>query len=294
MMFSRCILLGGLLCVAVYLFATAPAPLSQAKEAPDGSQSECRHPVSDLFSGVHAINQAARMLYTQKIVGVGPSVGLEFGEDWKEDGIEKGPLPALFLRETAAQLERLPPRLGLYLGSDAPINKSNLFSSEQNVDFSKLKQAGTPVFSEMEEIGQIAMYPDVASAMPCVICHNEHPDSPKTDWKLNDVMGATTWTYPSAYVSSEVYVEVTDAVFLALQRAYSRYLDRVVGFSRPVLLGQGWPEEGARQLPDSATFVSEVRRLAAPQLIGAMFAYSKVQGAPEAEPDLGRVSACGS
>ena len=41
-----------------------------------------------------------------------------------------------------------------------------------------------------------AMFPDFASVQPCVTCHNEHPDTPKDDWQLGDVMGATTWAYP--------------------------------------------------------------------------------------------------
>ncbi len=294
MTLSRYVFSGSFLCLAIYLFATAPVPLSQAEQLPETDRGKCRHPVGDLFAGVHAINQAARTLYTKRIVGSGPSVGLKFGEDWREDGIEKGPLPALFLRETAAQLERLPPRLGLYLGSDAPINKSNLFSARQNVDFGTMKRTRAPVFLEMEAIGQVAMYPDVASAMPCVTCHNEHPDSPKTDWVLDDVMGATTWTYPEAYVSSGRYLEVTEAMLLAVQRAYAAYLDKVAGFSKPVRLGKGWPDAGARLLPDNATFMSEVRKLAAPQLIGAVFAYAEEQDDSGVNLRSDEVATCGS
>ena len=30
----------------------------------------------------------------------------------------------------------------------------------------------------------------------CVTCHNTHPDSPKKDWKLNDVRGALEVVVP--------------------------------------------------------------------------------------------------
>ena len=34
-----------------------------------------------------------------------------------------------------------------------------------------------------------AVYPDVAASQSCVTCHNQHPDSPKKDFKPGDVMG---------------------------------------------------------------------------------------------------------
>jgi hypothetical protein len=35
-----------------------------------------------------------------------------------------------------------------------------------------------------------AVYADLAVTQACIGCHNAHPDSPKRDFKLNDVMGA--------------------------------------------------------------------------------------------------------
>ena len=34
-----------------------------------------------------------------------------------------------------------------------------------------------------------AVYPDRAVAQACIDCHNSHPDSPKQNFKINDVMG---------------------------------------------------------------------------------------------------------
>ncbi|MCA9419897.1 MAG: DUF3365 domain-containing protein, partial [Nitrospira sp.] len=34
-----------------------------------------------------------------------------------------------------------------------------------------------------------AIFPDRAVSRACVHCHNAHQDSPKRDFKLNDVMG---------------------------------------------------------------------------------------------------------
>lgn len=256
----------GFACLAVYLFATAPEPL------PDGDveAAGCRHPVTALFDGVNAINEAARTIYTKRIVGGGLSAGLKFGEEWQEPGAEQGPLPALFLRATAAHMETLPPQMGLYLGSDAPINKSNLFAAAQEAAFEAVKATRTAVYTQDAQSGFVAMYPDVAGVGPCVTCHNEHPDSPKKDWKLNDVMGATTWTYPSAEVTADQFLGVVDAMYTSVTHTYESYLNKAVAFKIPVKIGRGWPSEGARVLPVSEVFLAEVKTLASPAVLQAM------------------------
>lgn len=261
----------------VYLFATAPEKLPDQTQAAAG---RCSFEVAALFDGVNAINDVARATYTKRIVGGGKAAGLKFGEDWQEPGVEKGPLPALFLRLTAARMETKPPRLGLYLGSDAPINKSNLFTPEQLVSFADVKSRRQPVFLESAVAGNIGMYPDVAGVAPCVECHNEHEDSPKTDWKLGDVMGATTWTYPDAVVSADDYASIVAAMFASVEEAYEQYLKKAAQFGEPVVLTEGWPEAGARHLPTAKVFMAEVRKQAAPALIDAFLPAGKVEGSP--------------
>jgi len=41
-----------------------------------------------------------------------------------------------------------------------------------------------------------AVYPDVAVSAACVKCHNSHEDSPRSDFKLNDVMGGVVLRIP--------------------------------------------------------------------------------------------------
>src|SRR5207249_108617 len=38
--------------------------------------------------------------------------------------------------------------------------------------------------------------PDVMTSNSCVSCHNAHPESPKTDWKLGDVRGVLEVVVP--------------------------------------------------------------------------------------------------
>ena len=41
-----------------------------------------------------------------------------------------------------------------------------------------------------------AVYADKAVSQACIGCHNAHPDSPKRDFKQNDVMGGMIVTIP--------------------------------------------------------------------------------------------------
>ncbi|HET8936239.1 MAG TPA: hypothetical protein VFN67_22505 [Polyangiales bacterium] len=99
--------------LGVYLFVSAPVPLEELR-AHEGK----RIAVSKLFELAAAENAAVRQLYTQEIVAAGKRVGLRFDENWRDEDVEAGPLPALFLRETSQSLDRSAVGLGLFLGSD--------------------------------------------------------------------------------------------------------------------------------------------------------------------------------
>lgn len=254
--------------IAIWLFATAPPELPDAEVA---SVSSRALEVEKMFNSVNAINDAARTIYTGQVVGPGLKAGLKFGEDWAEPGVDKGPLPALFLRIAAGKIEAKPPPLGLYVGSDEPINASNLFGGEQALAFEQVKLTEAPVFSTDPDAGFVAMYPDFAGAMPCVTCHNEHADSPKIDWELGDVMGATTWTFPRSTLGPDDYLTTTDAFMTAVAEAYSDYLTKVAGFAVPVEIGQGWPEPGKPLIvPDLETFMAVVRARAAETVLNEL------------------------
>lgn len=250
---------GVVVCSAIYLFATAPTELPDGDALTAGG-NEVR--AEQIFNTANSINDAARYIYTKRIVGPGSKSGLKFGEEWAEPGVEEGPLPALFLRIVAGRMETKPEPLGLYLGSDEPINASNLFSGQQMVQFEEVKNSLLPSFGESDAGYLVAMYPDIASAQPCVACHNEHPDSPKTDWKLNDIMGATTWTYPKETITEADLLNSSRAVFAAIEESYSAYLMKVESFKEPVDVGESWPVDGARALPDANTFMAAVREAA--------------------------------
>lgn len=173
----------------------------------------------------------------------------------------------MFLRLVSSELTRRPAPLGLFLGSNEAINASNLFTGEQKVRFLRVRAARKPQLFAAPDGQQVAMYPDVASAEPCVSCHNAHKASPKRDWRLNDVMGATTWIYPEADVSPEQFVAIVTDLYASVESAWRIYLAKAATFAAPPVIGSGWPKAGARELPDAETFMAEVYRSTAPKVM---------------------------
>lgn len=263
----------GLCALIVYLFVSAPAPL------PERVGPDARIPVDRMFALAEHENDAVRALWTQEIVGAGQKVGLRFSEDWREPSEEAGPLPALFLRETARNLERDPVRLSLFLGSDSPINPANRFQGLQQEAFAMIRETGAPQFFQMPDTElHTAMFPDEAIAEPCVTCHNEHEDSPRSDWKLHDVMGATTWAYPDARLTADEMLAMLVALRKAFRESYQVYLDKAETFQEPPEIGARWPRDG-HYLPSVDVFMDELGVRTARGTVAAL-----LQAAGEAAP----------
>ena len=79
--------------------------------------------------------------------------------------------------------------------------------------------------SSIETLGResrlLYMATDFASAPACVTCHNAHPDSPKQDYELGDMMGSLVVTVPlteqfSSAQQQSVYIALGNVVVLAV------------------------------------------------------------------------------
>jgi hypothetical protein len=241
-----------LVVAGIYLFVSAPPKLSQLEDGASG----VRVPVERFFSLLDTENASIRAMYTAEIVGPGQRNGLKFDEAWKRGEVLAGPLPALFLRETSSLLQRDVVGLNLFLGSDYPIVSANAFKGLQVEVFKKVRADGkAQFFQDPSTRLYTAMFPDVASAKPCVTCHNDHSKSPKKDWVLNDIMGATTWLYPRKSVPLEDVLSTLDALRRAAASTYATYLEKVrlLPASEQPEIGTKWPREG-HFLPDVETF----------------------------------------
>lgn len=258
--------LAALAVVGIYLFATAPAELDE------GAGGRRDVPVETLFRMIDAENASVRALYTSEVVGPGLKQGLKYREDWRLKDVHAGPLPALLLRETANRLQQRVPDLSLFLGSTFPIEDSNHFKGAQLKYFAALEKEREPQFFRDDSTGRYtAMFPDIAAAPPCVKCHNEHPKSPRKNWKLNDVMGATTWSFARKDVSVDELVTILAAYRTSAIESYEAYLKKTAAFepdARPKL-GEKWPADGMF-LPDVATFRTRVEERNSAKTLNAL------------------------
>ena len=228
-------------------------------------------PVEAVFAVLEAEHDSVRRLWAEEIVGAGQEQGLRFDKDWHE-GVDAGPLPALFLRETAEGLRRNPAPLYLFLGSDFPINDANSFTGLQAERFAEIRRTGEPQFFLDPELGfQTAMFSDVASAQACVVCHNSEPESPKKDWQVGDIMGATTWTYPEAEISMSEALTLVGALRRSVREAYERYLEKIATFDDPPPVGDKWPTDGYF-LPSADVFMAEVEERASVDTLRSLLA----------------------
>jgi hypothetical protein len=225
--------------LAIYLFVKSQVPLEET------SQKGEMIPVNTMFKIVDEENNKMRIQWTKEIIDMGKKVGFQFGEDWHKEHVDKGPLPALFLRETASHLEKSQVSLSLFLGSDFPINSANMFKDLQEYAFKKIKLTSESQFFFDEDVKRYtAMFADKVVVQACANCHNHHPDSPKKDWKMNDIMGATTWSYPKEYVTRDELIEIIAVLRSAFEKTYISYLEKTKTFTNPPKIGEQWPSEG--------------------------------------------------
>ncbi len=242
------------------LFSCQPLP-EEGETAALGK----KYSIEEAFEIVATENDVARTLYTKAIVGAGKKQGMKFHEDWEKDEVEAGPLPALFLRGIAGDIRKkgeVP--LGLFLGSDFPVRKSNKFTGEQAALFSEIRKDGKPrYFYDEENQLYTAMFPDFAGAAPCVNCHNDHPETSKSDWELGDIMGATTWTYPQDSVSFDELQSIIMAYREGAEVTFQKFLDETEAFKETETpqAGTTWPASGYF-LPTPKVFLDSVNVLA--------------------------------
>jgi hypothetical protein len=250
--------------VGIYLFAQSPMPLDNNEQA----KGELI-PVNTLFELVAKENNKAREQWTKKIVVAGKNAGLKFGEEWRKAGIDEGPLPALFLREVATQLEKSPVPLSLFLGSDFPISSANKFEGKQEEAFQNMRNTnGEAQFFFSQDVNRYtAMFADNVVVEGCASCHNEHPDSPKKDWVLNDLMGATTWAYPKEFVTRDELVKVLSELRGAFSKTYSSYLEKTKTYENSPEIGDKWPVDGYF-LPSVEVFVNRFEKAASVDTLG--------------------------
>jgi len=148
---------------------------------------------------VHAILEANRNNYTDNVVVKLQRDGIEAHEHWKD---ERGvPLPAQYLMESGRLVAlknlnfsfRLASLTPIYVwnGANTDLERQGLATVEKDPTqphYAFIKKNGVRMFQ--------AVFADRAVSQACVDCHNSHPNSPRRDFKHNDVMGGIIVTFP--------------------------------------------------------------------------------------------------
>jgi len=157
-------------------------------------------PVEMVADYMHAIIEADREVYTKHVVGRMQAKGVVVAsENWEFQNTI--PLPAQFLKESGLVMERKGMGIQYRLISLWPINKRNIASGEFQQDgLSAILTHPNKPYTGYVKVGTAryfqAVYPDLAVTEACIGCHNAHPESPKRDFKLNDVIGAMVISIP--------------------------------------------------------------------------------------------------
>ncbi|MGH7236669.1 MAG: Tll0287-like domain-containing protein [Nitrospiraceae bacterium] len=157
-------------------------------------------PVETVAEYIHAVIQADREIYTRHVVERMQSKGIVVAsENWEEKNTL--PLPAQFLMESGRLVAKQGIGIQYRLISLWPINERNRPATEfeQSGLVEVISQPNRPYVGFLEDKGKRyfqTVYADLAVTQACIGCHNAHPNSPKRDFKLSDVMGGIVLTIP--------------------------------------------------------------------------------------------------
>jgi hypothetical protein len=154
-----------------------------------------------MADALHAVMESDRTVYTRMVVNrlQNEEKVIKASEHWKDE--KALPLPAQMFRFGAEMVAEKNAGFTYSLLSLWPVNKQNAprTAAEKAGLEHVAKSPTTPYYTE-ETLGKTkyytAVYPDRAIAPACVTCHNEHRDSPRTDFKIGDVMGGVVLRIP--------------------------------------------------------------------------------------------------
>ncbi len=157
----------------------------------------------DVADMLHAVMSADRTVYTRMVVNrlMLQEKIIKASEHFADE--KALPLPAQMFRFGAETARETTDKFSYSLQSMWPINKQNgprTDLEKKGLEF-VASNKGENFYGEETLGGKkyfTAIYADNAVAEACVSCHNAHPESPKKDFKLGDVMGGVVIRIPVA------------------------------------------------------------------------------------------------
>lgn len=150
---------------------------------------------------LHLVMSSDRTVYTRLIVNrlQNKEKVIKASEHFEDD--KALVLPAQMFRFGAEMVGEKTDDFTYSLLSEWPINKQNAPRTpveKEGLAFIAANKGEN--FYATEELGGqkyfTAVYADIAVAPACVTCHNDHKDTPKSDFKIGDVMGGVVIRVP--------------------------------------------------------------------------------------------------
>jgi len=154
-----------------------------------------------MADAVHTVLEADRTVYTKKIVNrlVKEEQVIKASEHWEDEKALL--LPAQMFRAGSELVQKKTGDFSYALLSLWPINSQNKAKTPAEEEgLQAVIDKPTEPFYKEETLGKkryfTAVYPDIGVAEACISCHNEHKDSPRTDFKLGETMGGVVIRIP--------------------------------------------------------------------------------------------------
>lgn len=162
--------------------------------------------VKAMADALHLVMDSDRSVYTKKIVNrlVKKEKVIKASEHFEDD--KALVLPAQMFRfgselamKRAEKLDDV--NFSYTLQSLWPVNKQNAPKTEaEKAGLKYVAENKGKNYYTTEKLGGTnyftAIYADTGVAPVCVSCHNKHPDTPKKDFKIGDVMGGVVIRIP--------------------------------------------------------------------------------------------------
>ncbi len=183
--------------LALGITAVMAQPIAALAEATDTPMFSPKQ----MTDWLHLVMSSDRTVYTRLIVNrlQNKEKVIKASEHFEDD--KALVLPAQMFRFGAEMVGESTDDFSYSLLSEWPINKQNAPRTDaEKTGLAYIAANKGENYYTTEELGGqkyfTAVYADTAVAPACVTCHNDHKDTPRSDFKLGDVMGGVVIRVP--------------------------------------------------------------------------------------------------
>jgi hypothetical protein len=189
------------LIVPIILVAVLAAVSLPSANPPEKAHKLTTISPQKMADALHSVIAADRQVYAERVVQqlAFDRKQIQSVVDWQQ--AHALPVHAQLLRMAGQSIQKRGAEFSYTLRSLWPIHGGNGPQTEiEQTGLEKVARQPDQNFYAEEELGGrsyfTAIYADRATLPSCVQCHNDHPQSPRHDFRANDVMGAIVVRVP--------------------------------------------------------------------------------------------------